>query len=332
MVASSDTTRSSASSAPPIAEELLYGTHGVRARMILRAVPEIGDYMGKNRWTFLLIAALVSGQIGLAFLSPHLPWWLGLATAYFVGATICHALFVLIHDCCHNLVFRRPSLNRVAEFVANFPLVFPCATSFSRAHRQHHIHLGDHVNDPDVAFDWEAKLIGRSAWRKCVWLTIYPLCLVPRSFRNAALVGVDRWVVLNVLTQLSCDAIIWAFGGVFPLVYLAISAWFSVSLHPFGARWIQEHYMVVPPQRTYSYYGPANWVACNIGYHNEHHDFPNIPWNRLPRIRRLGGAWYDGLAHHRSWTRLLGQFIFDRRFHLHRRMAPVQRPAEGELV
>lgn len=82
--------------------------------------------------------------------------------------------------------------------------------------------------------------------------------------------------------------------------------------------------MTAPPQQTYSYYGAANWLAFNIGYHNEHHDFPYVAWNRLPQVRRLGGLWYDGLVHYRSWIKLLVQFLFESRFHLHRRMMPVE--------
>ena len=62
---------------------------------------------------------------------------------------------------------------------------------------------------------------------------------------------------------------------------MLLSFVFSIGLHPVGARWIQEHYLIAPPQETYSYYGPLNKVAFNVGYHNEHHDFSFVPWNNL---------------------------------------------------
>ena len=52
-------------------------------------------------------------------------------------------------------------------------------------------------------------------------------------------------------------------------------------------------------------------LAFNVGYHNEHHDFMSIPWNRLPRLRRMAADWYDSLVWHRSWAALLWRFLSD---------------------
>jgi sphingolipid delta-4 desaturase len=73
-------------------------------------------------------------------------------------------------------------------------------------------------------------------------------------------------------------------------------------------------------QETYSYYGILNTVAFNVGYHNEHHDFPSVPWNRLPLVKREAPDYYDTLLSHRSWTRLFFRFLFDHRLSLFSRM------------
>ena len=48
-----------------------------------------------------------------------------------------------------------------------------------------------------------------------------------------------------------------------------------------------------------------------MGYHNEHHDFAGMPWNNLPKLKRLAPEYYDSLKSYRSWTGVLLKFIFD---------------------
>jgi sphingolipid delta-4 desaturase len=72
-----------------------------------------------------------------------------------------------------------------------------------------------------------------------------------------------------------------------------------------------------------------------MGYHNEHHDLPSIPWNNLPRLRAMAPEFYENLKFHRSWTRLLFEFIFDKRYSLFSRiermkeLAPEPRAAQS---
>ena len=109
-------------------------------------------------------------------------------------------------------------------------------------------------------------------------------------------------------------------AGWVAVFYLFASFWFSTGPHPLGARWISEHYVLTPGHDTLSYYGVINQIALNIGYHNEHHDFPRVPWNRLPALRRLAQEFYDPLPSHRSWARLVLTFIFDRDYWLYSRV------------
>src|SRR5438445_2343100 len=135
----------------------------------------------------------------------------------------------------------------------------------------------------------------------------------------------DRWFVVNFAFAVLYDVAVVYFCGWAGLVYLAFSFFFSIGLHPVGARWIQEHYTYDADQETFSYYGPINLVALNVGYHNEHHDFPSIPWNRLPKLRARAPEFYDTLKYHTSWSRLLIDFIFDKRYTLFSRVQRIKR-------
>jgi len=48
-----------------------------------------------------------------------------------------------------------------------------------------------------------------------------------------------------------------------------------------------------------------------VGYHNEHHDFPSIPWTRLPALKALAPEFYDTLPSHPSWAMIIVNFIQD---------------------
>jgi sphingolipid delta-4 desaturase len=121
----------------------------------------------------------------------------------------------------------------------------------------------------------------------------------------------NRWIALNWVVEVAFLGALVHFAGWGAFGYLAACTVFSIGLHPLGARWIQEHYVFAPNQETYSYYGPLNKIAFNVGYHNEHHDFMSIPWNNLPKLRALAPEAYDTLYWHKSWTGLLFKFLFD---------------------
>jgi sphingolipid delta-4 desaturase len=286
--------------------------HAMRRRDILRAHPEVRALAGPTPSSAAWIIALVLAQLALAALVGDRPWWVWLPAAYIVGATIDHALWVLIHECTHNLVFKQPWLNKVSAIVANVPLVIPAAHSFAHHHLLHHRHLGELEYDPDIPGPFESRIV-RTWMMKAAWLAAFSgIQGLVRPRRVNKVQFLDRWIAANIGAQLIAMAGVGALMGPGPLVYLAVSSLFAVGLHPLGARWIQEHYVFAENQETYSYYGPLNRVCFNMGYHNEHHDFVTVPWSRLPELRAAAPEFYDSLYAHRSWTRLLVRFIRDR--------------------
>jgi sphingolipid delta-4 desaturase len=287
--------------------------HRKRTKDILRRHPEVRALIGTNPNTFGWTVVIVAGQLALAaFVAARLSWWLVLALAFCVGAFANHALFVIIHECAHKLVFRRKVPNTLTAMFANLPLFVPGALSFQKYHLKHHAFQGVYELDADLPSRWEARLIGHSVLSKALWLLLYPIFQALRPIRIKEVPLFDRWITLNLLVQVGFDVAVYFVLGPKALVYLALSLFFSIGLHPLGARWIQRHFITTEgDQETFSYYGFLNALTFNVGYHNEHHDFPSVPWNHLPRIRAAAPEAYQDLSYHRSWTRLLFRFLLD---------------------
>lgn len=298
--------------------------HPVRRMAIIKAHPEVKELIGRDLWTAVITVGVVAGQVALAWGLGHLGlsyWWAALLAAWCVGAFANHAMFVVIHDGTHNLVFKSVLLNKMLIVLADLPNTLPTAMGFRCYHVKHHSHLGDYDYDADLPSRWEADLVGDRWYGKAGWLFFFALFQLTRLERLKGTVPMrNRWTIYNGAAVFLFDAAVLYFCGVNGLLYLFLSFWFSVGLHPLGARWIQEHFTLDPEQETFDYYGPLNFFALNIGYHNEHHDFPDIPWRRLPQLKRIAPEYYETLKAHTSWTKLWLTFIFDKRYTLYQRV------------
>jgi len=287
--------------------------HAARTRQLLAAHPELRALAGPTPTSAAWTIGLVITQCSLALLVGHRSWMLWVPCAYVIGATIDHALWALIHDCSHNLMFRSRTANRLIAIVGNVPLVFPAAMSFCKYHLLHHRHMGDLELDAGIPGPTESRVIGRSGVAKAIWVAGTALVqgvIRPRRLTRVRLL--DGWTAINIVFQLAAVALLVRWAGMAPLEYLIASSVFAIGLHPLGARWIQEHFALVPGQETYSYYGPLNKVSFNVGYHNEHHDLLTVPWSRLPEVRRIAPEFYEGFHAYTSWTALLVRFVRDR--------------------
>lgn len=300
--------------------------HKQRTKDILKSHPEIRSLIGRNPYTILVILLCVSVQLTLAVVLQDVSWWWVFLTSYLIGAFACHTLFVCIHECAHNLLFKNRVLNTISGIIANLPLVFPSSVSFQKYHIKHHSFQGVEELDADMPFKWEAKLIDNSVLGKALWLLFYPVFQLLRPLRLTKEISIfDKWTVVNWIVQFGFMAFVVYFLGAKSTVFLVASFFFSIGLHPLGARWVQEHYLTHGDQETKSYYGILNPVNLNVGYHNEHHDFPSIPWNKLPKVKSIANNYYETLGYHTSYTGLLFRFLFDKQLSIYSRVARANR-------
>lgn len=285
--------------------------HIERTKAIIKAHPEIKNLMGRNPNTIFFILGIVALQLFVAFMVSSQPWWMIFVAAYAIGAFANHALFVLMHDCSHNMVFKNRVANIFAGMLCDLPNGFPTSAGFRKYHLKHHAFQGHYDLDADLPSRWEATLIGNGFLGKALWLLLFPVFQGLRPPRLKEIQFSSKWIWINLVLIVAFDALVIYFFGWYAFAYFIVSFFFSVGLHPVGARWIQEHYLVDKSQETYSYYGPLNILAFNVGYHNEHHDFSYVPWNNLPKIRAIAPEFYDTLIYHSSWSRLLWRWLVD---------------------
>jgi sphingolipid delta-4 desaturase len=300
--------------------------HSSRRGPILARHPEIDALAGYDPRTVWVTLANVVAQFTFAWAigaGARLGTWAGKAWfvipfAYVVGATLTHWLSMTIHETSHDLACRTRRANRWLALLANAPMVIPCAMSFHRYHARHHAILGMYPDDTDLPHPSEVAAVGNSSIKKLLWLTFHFFGYLGREIVAAK--KPNRSEVVNAGLMVAVDvAIVLAFGWM-ALGYLALCVVFAHSLHPVAAHFVHEHYTVADGQQTYSYYGPLNLVNFNVGYHNEHHDFPRVPGWRLPEIRRIAPESYASLVSHTSWTGVLWHFITSPRMSLAKRI------------
>jgi len=291
--------------------------HRERRRRLLREHPWIRELFGVDRKTAAVTAAVWVLQLacahafgrGIATLHTGLAAkiLILLVVAYLLGTFLAHWLAMTVHETSHHLVFETRWLNKALALFANVPLVFPMAMAFHRYHVAHHVHLGKPGLDTDLPTPGEARHIGASRLKKLTWLSALMAFYTYRGLLFSE--RPNRWEWLNYAIQaVAITFMAWAFGA-WGLGFLTLSVFFSLSLHPVAAHFVHEHYVFHPGQETYSYYGPLNRIAFNVGYHVEHHDFMNIPGSRLPELHQRLARVYGPMVSHSSWTALLVEFI-----------------------
>lgn len=285
--------------------------HATRRKEILEKYPEVKKLMGPNTRLKYIVTLMVLVQFVSAYLFKDASWFTIFLLAYCFGGTINHSLSLAIHEISHNLAFGHSwaLANRIFGFWANLPLGLPMSISFKKYHLEHHRYQGDEEKDVDIPSKFECRFF-QHTFTKFIWLLLQPFFYAfrPLFVRPKQ---VEILEVFNAVIQFSFDYAVFQYLGVKALCYLTLGTFLAMGAHPLAGHFISEHYMFVKGYETYSYYGPLNKLTWNVGYHNEHHDFPYVAGCNLPKIRKIAPEYYDNLPHHSSWVKVLWDFVFD---------------------
>ncbi len=292
--------------------------HSERRKAILKKYPQVRELVGTDIKLVIGTILLVALQLSLAYYIDNFSIWILIIVSYFIGSTATHALFLAVHEITHNLAFRKQVYNNWFALFANIPIVFPYSMSFKTYHTMHHRRQGMDGIDVDIPTTAETKIF-RGTFGKLIWevnqiffYALRPMFVYP--------IKLKKWHYINIVFQVIVMAVFLPYAGWGGLFYLLLSAFFAGGLNPVSGHFIAEHYVFREGQETYSYYGPLNYLMFNVGYHNEHHDFPSIPGSRLPELKKIAPEFYDSLYSHKSYVKVILKFITDSAINLHSRI------------
>ncbi|MFH7024301.1 MAG: beta-carotene ketolase CrtW [Heteroscytonema crispum UTEX LB 1556] len=179
-------------------------------------------------------------------------------------------LFITAHDAMHGVVI--PGNSKFNHFIGTLCLTLYGFLSYKKLLNKHwiHHHHPASENDPDFhdgkhknLFAWYLYFMkGYWSWWQILALT---------SIYN----------VLNYAFHLPKDNLnyFWVIPSVLSSVQLFYFGTFLPHREPEGG--------YSTPHRTKTSYRPIWWsfITCyHFGYHEEHHEFPHVPWWQLPEV------------------------------------------------
>ncbi|CUM46737.1 uncharacterized protein AC631_02419 [Debaryomyces fabryi] len=306
--------------------------HGTRRKQILEKYPEVKKLTGYEPKTKWYIFGILILQFSVAYYLRNTPLFSFkfIALAYVIGATCNQAIFLAIHELSHNLLFKKPLHNKLFAIFTNMPIGIPYSASFQPYHQLHHKFLGDEYLDADLPTKFEGIFLSNVLGK--VFFAIFQILFYALRPMFITQIKFTYIHLLNIAYQVIVDYLMVNYWGGNSLGYFIMSSFLAGSLHPCAGHFIAEHYVLnennksrsgnldkangnitkeLLPEETYSYYGPLNRLTWNVGYHNEHHDFPYVAWTKLPELRRIAAEFYDPLPQVESWCGVIWWFCFD---------------------
>ncbi|KAG7360038.1 fatty acid desaturase [Nitzschia inconspicua] len=282
--------------------------HRSRRKAILAKHPEILDLYGSDIRLLPVILAVMFAQLSLAVYSTQLGGWQWFLLCWSLGGTLTHWLSLGNHELAHNLCFKTTLYNELLGIFANCAQGFPSAVTFKKYHLEHHYYQGSDGIDVDIPTEWEGQFFNNTL-KKVLWVILQPAfySLRPLLVNPKPMDGMEA---LNFTVVIAFDAAFAYFFGIKALAFNILGTLLGMGIHPVAGHFISEHYTFKEGQETYSYYGWLNLVTFNVGYHNEHHDFPRVSWLSLPAVRAAAPEFYDPLHSYDSWSGVIYDYIF----------------------
>ena len=200
------------------------------------------------------------------------PFWL---FPVILGRTFIQTgLFIVAHDAIHGSVI--PSHQRLNNWIGQFAVILYAFLSYQKLsfnHWQHHQHSGQ-KNDPDFydgsnqnIFIWYLKFMKEYLDTKQISVLLLGIGIVFLTFYLLFHVAIANLILFWLL----------------PIVFSSIQLFFFGTYLPHRSDGAENSH-----HATSSNY-PLIWsfLTCyHFGYHLEHHEYPFLPWYRLPSVHQ----------------------------------------------
>jgi len=191
-------------------------------------------------------------------------------------------LFITAHDAMHGTVF--PSNRKVNTFVGSLAVKLYALFSYPhllKEHWEHHKHPAS-SEDPDFHdgkhpqfYRWYLHFMKNYV----TWKQILGMAIAFNIMLYLFHLPVENLIVFWILPSLLSTVQLFYFGTYLP------------------HRRLKEDYPDKHHARSNNYSALLSFLTCyHFGYHWEHHEYPYIPWWRLPGIRKLTLAKTEEIA------------------------------------
>jgi omega-6 fatty acid desaturase (delta-12 desaturase) len=274
-----------------------------------------------------VITAYLLGFAGLFQAS----WAINLTATLFLAHAMTIAAY-LIHECGHNLVFRRHQDNaHLGRFMS-----WICGAAYGTYEDMRYKHFRHHVDNDDVVwFDYEQFFENHPAVLRFVqfleWfyvpahdllmhgIMVLTSFVIPerrnQRVRNVFVILIRGAVFVALIVFYPKVAVLYTIAYMLMMQVLRFMDClqhdypYSKTLfeyakppHKGDKAYAQEHTFSVPLSLRFE---KLNCLTLNFGYHNAHHADMNVPWYRLPVLHRnLGVADADCVIPLRSQLKL----------------------------
>lgn len=235
------------------------------------------------------------------------------------------------HEFGHRTAFRRAWTNDVVYSVASF-MTFREPESWRWSHARHHSDTIVVGRDPEIAFprptsrlrivaEFFGLLSARNELVKIARNMVGRPAAPQRNYQPADTLRKSQvwsWVFFLVLASVAVWCVI--IGSVKPAMFIGLPSvygkWllmaYGITQHAGLSEDVLDHRMNT---RTVHMNAIHRFLYLNMNYHLEHHIFPNVPYDALPRLhelvkdqlppahRTIRGAWreaFDAMARQRD--------------------------------